>query len=93
MNEAGKDRKKALKILFTTYWSSKGWKAEKDQVSPRGNLLFDKRAGIMFHPVRLSHEEIVRRAIDVRARVEPEAQRDQGEMGRHQGGKVQWKSN
>lgn len=73
MNEAGKGRKKALKILFTTYWSSKGWKAEKDQVTPPDDLLFARRAGVMFDPVRLSHEEIVRRAIDVRAGVEPRA--------------------
>ena len=33
MSEAEQDRKKALMILFTTYWSSKGWKAEKDQVT------------------------------------------------------------
>ena len=45
MNVADSDRKKALKILFTTYCPSKGWKAEKRQVTPRGNLRFDKRAG------------------------------------------------
>lgn len=72
MNEADKARKKALKILFTTYWSSTGWKPEKDQITTADDLLHAKGAGVMFDPVRLSHEEIVRRAIDVRARVDPE---------------------
>lgn len=73
MSEVGRDRKKALKILFTTYWSSKGWKPEKDRVTPPEDLLHAKRAGVMFDPVRRSHGEIVRRAIDVRAGVDPEA--------------------
>lgn len=64
---------KALKILFSTYWSSTGWKPERDQVTPADDLLHAKRAGVMFDPVRLSHEGIVRRAIDVRSRVDPEA--------------------
>ena len=68
--------KKAIKILFSTYWSSTGWKPERDQVTPADDLLHAKRAGVMFDPVRLSHEEIVRRAIDVRANVAPEAVAD-----------------
>jgi hypothetical protein len=73
MNEADKDRKKALKTLFTTYWSSQGGKPERDQVTAADDFLHAKRAEVMFDPVRLSHEEIVRRAIDVRARVDPES--------------------
>lgn len=65
--------KKALKILFKTYWSSTGWRPEKDQVTPADDLLFAKRAGVMFDPIRLSHEEIVQRSLDVMARIDPEA--------------------
>jgi hypothetical protein len=65
--------RKALNILFSTYWSSTGWKPERDQVTPAADLLHAKRAGVMFDPVRPSHEGIVRRAIEVRVRVDPEA--------------------
>src|SRR4028119_1477122 len=58
--------KKALNILFSTYWSSTGWKPERDQVTPAEDLLYAKRAGVMFDPVRLSHEGSVRRATEVR---------------------------
>lgn len=65
--------KKALQILFSTYWCSTGWKPESDQFMPADDFLHAKRAGVMFDPVRLSHEEIVRRAIHVRAGVDPES--------------------
>ena len=65
--------KKAIKILFNTYWSSTGWKPEKDQVTPPGDLEYARRAGVMFDPIRLSHDDVVRRAIDVRSRIEPRA--------------------
>lgn len=57
--------KKALKILFDTYWSSKGWKPESEQVTPDEAFLYAKRAGVMFDPERISHDEIIRRALQV----------------------------
>lgn len=65
--------KKALKILFSTYWSCTGWRPEGDQITPADDFHHAKRAGVMFDPVRLSHQEIVRRAIEVRARVDLES--------------------
>jgi hypothetical protein len=59
----------ALEILHKTYWSSTGWKAEDEQVTPPDDLLYAKRAGVMFDPVRLSHDQITRNAIEVVARV------------------------
>ena len=50
MSDADQNRKKALKILFTTYWSSKGWRAEKDQVTLPEDLLYARRAGVMWRP-------------------------------------------
>ena len=68
--------KKALQILFKTYWSSSGWKPEEEQITPPDDLLYAKRAGAMFDPVRLSHREIVRRALDARERVDAVAVAD-----------------
>lgn len=49
--------KKALKILFDTYWSSTGWKREKI-ISPE-NFAFAQNAGVMFQSTNLSHDDIV----------------------------------
>ena len=65
--------KKALKILFSTYWSSSGWKADSERLTPPDDLRYAKRAGVMFDPIRLSHGDIVRRAIEARSRIEPHA--------------------
>jgi hypothetical protein len=65
--------KKALKILFSTYWSSSGWKADSDRITPPDDLRHAKQAGVVFDPVRFSHGDIVRRAIEVRSRIEPYA--------------------
>lgn len=48
---------RALKILFDTYWSSKGWKSETT-VSPE-DFIFAQNSGVMFQPVNLSHDDIV----------------------------------
>src|SRR5436309_3507884 len=68
--------KRALKILFATYWSSNGWKRKEEQVTLPEDLLYAKQVGVMFDPIRLSHEDIVRRAIEVRGRIEPQAVAD-----------------
>jgi hypothetical protein len=65
--------KRAIDILFKTYWSSTGWKPEKDQITPPGDLDYAKRAGVMFDPIRLSHDDIVRRAIEVCSRIDLQA--------------------
>lgn len=49
--------KKALKILFETYWSSTGWKTKPD--TPPDDLAYAKTAGYLFDPVEVSHDEIV----------------------------------
>jgi hypothetical protein len=54
---------RALEILFDTYWTSAGWRDEGECSTPAGDLKYAKQAGIMFDPVRLSHDEIVKRAI------------------------------
>lgn len=49
--------KKALKILFDTYWSSAGWK--KENITTFEDLSYAQNAGVMFQPVSLSHDEVV----------------------------------
>jgi hypothetical protein len=68
---AGMD-KKALKILFSTYWSSSGWKADSERLTPPDDLRYATQAGLMFDPIRLSHGDIVRRAIEVRTKLNPQ---------------------
>lgn len=54
---------RALKMLFDTYWTSAGWRDEKQRAAPSpGDFDFAKRAGVMFDDVRLSHDDIVERA-------------------------------
>lgn len=49
--------KKAQQILFGTYWSSAGWKAERETTSQ--DFDYALSAGYMFKPVILSHDDIV----------------------------------
>jgi len=60
---------KARKILFDTYWASGGWREDSPRPTSREDLECAKRAGVMFDPVRLSHAEIVQRALKAAAAV------------------------
>jgi hypothetical protein len=62
--------KKALKLLFSAYWSPSGWKRERD-ISP-SDLEYAKKAGLMFDPVHISHDEAVERAIRSRDSISKE---------------------
>jgi len=48
---------KALKILLNTYWSSNGWKPEFI-ISP-DDFTYAQKAGVMFEPVKLTHDETI----------------------------------
>src|ERR1700676_2884659 len=56
--------KRALKILFSTHWSASGWK--KDRSVSAADLAYAKRAGLMFDPVYLSHDQGVAWALKSR---------------------------
>jgi hypothetical protein len=49
--------KRALKILFDTYWSSAGWKKNRNTLPD--DFAYAKASGYMFDPVNLSHDEII----------------------------------
>jgi hypothetical protein len=53
----------ALKTLFTTYWSSAGWRSESECRTPLGDFEHAKQAGLMFDPITLSHSQVVRQTI------------------------------
>lgn len=59
--------KRALQILYSTYWSASGWK--KDHRTPPDDFAYAKTAGIMFDPKFLTHNEGVRWALKSRASV------------------------
>lgn len=48
---------KALRILFDTYWSSRGWKRDKT-IDP-ADFVYARQAGYMFDQVTVAHDEIV----------------------------------
>jgi hypothetical protein len=58
----GIDRR-AMRILFDTYWTSSGWLDDKARRTPPEDFEYAKRAGVMFDEVRLSHDDVVKRAI------------------------------
>jgi hypothetical protein len=62
--------KKALQILFQTYWSSAGWRDERQRRTEPDDFRYAKQAGVMFDPVRLTHERVVGGVLDVRAKVQ-----------------------
>lgn len=57
--------KKAKKILFNTYWSSRGWKmGEERQITPE-DFAYTKEKGLMFDPITISHDECVKRLVEL----------------------------
>ena len=59
--------KKAQQILFKTYWSSAGWKS--DRTIPPEDFDYALKAGYMFKPVVLSHDDIVDWVVSVTNKV------------------------
>lgn len=62
--------KKALDILFDTYWSSSGWKNESERKISPTDFEYAKAAGLMFEPKTLTHDEAVDWIVDMVARHE-----------------------
>src|SRR5882672_6199661 len=59
--------KKALRILFKTFWSCTGWR-DKESISP-ADFEYAKSQGVMFDTVTLDHDELVERAVRTCAHV------------------------
>jgi hypothetical protein len=59
--------KRALKILFDTYWSAKGWLRDDERKrTPPEAFEYAKGAGVMFDPLVIEHDEIVTRLFAAR---------------------------
>jgi hypothetical protein len=54
--------RRALKVLFDTYWTSAGWRDDGSQSTPPDDFDYAKQAGVMFDPIRVSHDDLVKGA-------------------------------
>jgi hypothetical protein len=67
--------KRAVKILFDTYWGSGGWKSASKPgwtpETPPDDLAFATQAGLMFPSCKVSHEEALQRLATLRAEIPP----------------------
>lgn len=52
--------KRALRILFDTYWSSSGWTQGERRLSAE-DFAYAKSHGVMFDPIKPTHEEAISR--------------------------------
>lgn len=59
--------KRAVRVLFSAYWGSGGWKDEH-RLDP-AEFAYARSRGVMFDPVMLSHADVVKRAIAARDQV------------------------
>lgn len=64
--------RRATSILFDTYWSSGCWRDAKSRHTSSEDFEYAKQAGVMFDPIRLTHDEVVRRAIAAASQVQLE---------------------
>lgn len=55
--------KKAKNILFKTYWSSKGWNAER--ITAPDDFAYAKEKGLMFDPITISHDDCINQIIEI----------------------------
>jgi hypothetical protein len=67
--------RRAVKILFDTYWSSSGWRAAGHRnwvpETPAADLEYATSLGVMFPPRRESHDEALKSVDRLRARLSP----------------------
>jgi hypothetical protein len=62
--------RRAVQILFSTYWSSSGWR--RDRSTSPDDYAYAKSAGVMFEPRMISHDDAVSQARDAAAKIAPE---------------------
>src|SRR5262245_36590248 len=67
---------RAVSVLFDTYWTSAGWRKDNTRSTRPGDFEYAKRAGVMFDPIRVGHDDIVKRAITAVRRVKRQAVAD-----------------
>lgn len=60
--------KKAKDILFRTYWKN-GWINDKNRKTSPTDFLYAKEQGLMFDPLTISHDDCVKRAVEIANRI------------------------
>ena len=60
---------KAKKILFKTYWSSKGWTDKDYRSISEEDFDYAKSKGVMFEPISISHNDCVEEITKIRDRI------------------------
>lgn len=68
--------RRAIRILFDTYWTPSGWRDDKSRSTPPEDFDYAKRAGVMFDEVRLSHDDVIARALSAVRAVDRESVAD-----------------
>jgi hypothetical protein len=69
-------KKRALEVLFSTYWTSSGWKPADARSVVKADFELAKAQGAMFDPVKLDHDALVEEAIRLRNEIDPRAVAD-----------------
>lgn len=64
--------KRALSILFDTYWSPQGWKPARQQKTPKADFEYAKKQRVMFDRLQVDHDEVVSRLRSVIRKLTPE---------------------
>lgn len=64
--------KKAKQILTKIFWSSKGWTDRTTHVFTGANFEYAKSKCVMFDPLTISHDECVKKVVEVHKRVTKE---------------------
>src|SRR5262245_42152517 len=59
------------KILFDTYWTSKGWIEKADRRTDPADFAVAKKAGVMFDPVRVRHDDVIKNAREAAEKADP----------------------
>jgi len=60
---------KAKKILFKTYWSSKGWVDRGRRNISKEDFDYAKSKGVMFDPITISHDDCVKGILKLRDKI------------------------
>lgn len=63
---------KAKKILFSTYWSSKGWIDRDHRSISKEDFDYAKSKGLMFDPVTISHDDCIKEILRLKNEVSKE---------------------
>ncbi|MBI1849113.1 MAG: hypothetical protein HYR85_02085 [Planctomycetes bacterium] len=62
--------KRALETLFSTYWTTAGWRPGGERRTAPDEFAYAKRMGVMFDPIEVDHAAAVQRLMDARIAID-----------------------